>query len=154
MVDASVLAGLAKFYVVSALYMMAFAMLGSISAVIYNSEAMALLVPVTIWLALTFIIPQVTANIGPMAALNPLSANLVAPSGPFFAATSALLGPLSIAESYRYIAASILDILSGAGVNVTQSGALLSLLIANAALIFGFILAFNRLDASRSQYRD
>jgi ABC-type transport system involved in multi-copper enzyme maturation permease subunit len=153
-VDGNVLVGLMKFYAVSALYMLAFALLGAISAAAYDSESMALLVPVTIWLALTFIVPQVTANIGPMAALNPLSTNIVAPTGPFFAATSALLGPLSIAESYRYLAASILDILSGAGVSVTQFGALLSLLIANAILAAGFIFTFNRLDACRSGYRD
>jgi ABC-type transport system involved in multi-copper enzyme maturation permease subunit len=153
-VDGNVLAGLAKFYAVSALYMMAFALIGAISASIYESESMALLVPVTIWLALTFIVPQVTGNIGPMAALNPLSTNIVAPTGPFFAVTSAVLGPLSIAESYRYLAASILDILSAAGVSVTQFSAALSLIIANIILAIGFVYSFKKIDACRSEYRD
>ena len=146
--------GLAKFYAISALYMLAFGLLGALCATLFATESMALLFPVTVWLALTFILPQVTANIGPMAALNPVSANLVPPSSAFFAVTSAVLGPLSIAESYRYLAASVLEIASGAGTATTIGGALASLLLANLALAAAFIVSINRLDASRSDYRD
>ena len=134
--------------------MLAFGLLGALCAARFATESMALLVPVTAWLALTFILPQVTANIGPMAALNPVSANLVPPSSAFFAATSAVLGPLSIAESYRYLAASVLEIASGAGTATTAGGALASLSLANLALAAAFIVSINRLDASRSGYRD
>ena len=146
--------GLMKFYGLSALYMLAFGLLGAFCATYFNTESMSLLVPVTAWLALTFILPQVTANIGPMAALNPVSANLVPPSSAFFSATSALLGPLSIAEAYRCLAASVLEIASGAGTATTAGGALASLVIANLALAAAFIVQVNRLDASRSDYRD
>lgn len=152
--DGWVWLGLIKFYGVSALYMLAFGLLGAICAAAFATESMALLIPVTIWLALTFIIPQVTANIGPMAALNPQSANLMPPTGAFFAATSTLLGPLSIAESYRFLAASILEITSGAGASTTARGAFLSLLIANLALFGTFVFTINRFDACRSNYRD
>lgn len=153
-VNSTVAVGLIKFYGVSALYMLAFSMLGALCAAACKSEAMALLLPVTTWLALTFILPQVTANIGPMAALNPLSANLVVPTSSFFIITSTLLEPLSIAEAYRYLAASILDVLSGAGATITRSGALVSLLLANAILAAAFISAFYRMNACRSEYVD
>lgn len=146
--------GLMKFYGISTLYMLAFGLLGALCAARFATESMALLVPVTVWLALTFILPQVTANIGPMAALNPVSANLVPPSSAFFAVTSAVLGPFSIAESYRYLAASVLEIASGAGTATSTGGALASLLMANLALAMAFIVSINRLDASRSSYRD
>jgi ABC-type transport system involved in multi-copper enzyme maturation permease subunit len=153
-VNSAVAAGLAKFYAVSFLYMLAFSLLGAACAVLCKTESMALLVPVTIWLALTFIVPQVTSNIGPMAALNPLSANLVQPEGLFFTITSTLLGPLSIAESYRYLASTVLEVLSGAGTATTMTGALTSLIIANIAMACAVIFAIHRLDANRSDYND
>ena len=145
--------GLLKFYGVSALYMVAFGLLGAVCAAAFKTESMALLVPITIWLALTFIVPQITANIGPMAALNPQSANLVVPAGTFFDITSAILGPISIAESYRYLASSILEITSGAG-QTTVEGALLALILTNLALAWAFILTIKRFDACRSTFRD
>ena len=145
--------GLLKFYGASALYMVAFGLLGAVCAATFKTESMALLVPITIWLALTFIVPQITANIGPMAALNPQSANLVVPAGTFFDITSAILGPVSIAESYRYLASSILEITSGAG-QTTVEGALLALILTNLALAWAFILTIKRFDACRSTFRD
>ena len=145
--------GLLKFYGASALYMVAFGLLGAVCAATFKTESMALLVPITIWLALTFIVPQITANIGPMAALNPQSANLVVPAGTFFDITSAILGPVSIAESYRYLASSILEITSGAG-QTTVEGALLALILTNLALAWAFILTIKKFDACRSTFRD
>lgn len=146
--------GLVQFHAVSALYMLAFATLGAVCATTFRSESMALLVPVTIWLALTFIVPQLTANIGPMAALNPVSANLVAPDSPFFRWSSSILGPLSIAEAYRFVAASVLGVASGAGTSTSTAGALTSLAGANVLLIILLLFTFNRLDATRSGYND
>jgi ABC-type transport system involved in multi-copper enzyme maturation permease subunit len=153
-VNGAVISGIAKFYAVSLLYMLAFSLLGAACAAFCKTESMALLVPVTIWLTLTFIVPQVTSNIGPMAALNPLSANLVQPEGIFFTVTSTLLGPLSIAEAYRYLASTILEVLSGAGTTTTAGGALTSLIIADIAMAIAVILAMHRLDANRSDYND
>ena len=146
--------GLIKFYAVSMLYMLALGLLGALCATVFRTESMSLLVPVTVWLALTFILPQVTANIGPMAALNPVSANLVAPDSKFFAATAMIFGPISIAESYRYLAASVLEIASGAGTTTTGVGAILSLIITNLVLAVAFIFSIHRFDGSRSDYRD
>jgi ABC-type transport system involved in multi-copper enzyme maturation permease subunit len=152
--DNAVWAGLAKFYSVSALYMLAFSLLGAIFASGMKTESMALLVPVTIWLALTFIVPQITSNISPMAAMNPQSANIIAPTSQFFTATAALLGPLSIAEAYRHLTSIILGITSGAGASTTTGGAIASLIIANLVLAAVFAFMFTRLDACRSEYRD
>ncbi len=153
-VDGAVVIGLAKFYAVSFLYMLAFALLGAACAIFCKTESMALLVPVTIWLALTFIVPQVTSNIGPMAALNPLSANLVQPEGIFFTITSTVLGPLSIAEAYRYLASTILEVLSGAGTTTTMTSALTSLITANIVMACAVIFAMHHLEPNRSDYID
>lgn len=146
--------GLAEFYLVSFLYMLAFALLGATCAAYFKTESMALLVPVTTWLALTFIVPQITANIGPMAALNPVSANLVVPTASFFTYTSAILGPVSIAESYRFLTSGILEITSGAGQTTTSAGALAALLVIVMIMLVVFVATFHRFDACRSEYRD
>ena len=146
--------GLVKFYAVSGLYMLSFGLLGAICATVFKTESLSLLVPVTIWLVLTFIVPQITANIGPMAALNPQSANLVAPTASFFIFTSEVIGPFSIAEAYRHLASGILEITSGAGTSTTTAGALAILLITPKLLAAALVVAFNHLDACRSDYRD
>ncbi len=152
--NAGVWIGLLKFYTVSALYMFAFAMLGAVCATRFKTESVALLLPITIWLALTFIVPQVTSNISPMAALNPMSANIVPPSSHFFVITSSVFGPLSIAEAYRFLASTYLGVVPGAGASTTAGGALLSLLVTNVMLLGFFTLSVKNLDASRSEYRD
>jgi ABC-type transport system involved in multi-copper enzyme maturation permease subunit len=146
--------GLIKFYCVSFLYMLAFALLAASCAAWFKTESMALLTPVTIWLALTFIVPQITANIGPMAALNPVSANIVPPTARFFTYTSTILGPISIAESYRHLASGILEIASGAGQSTTTAGSLAALLIIIKIMTALFIAAYVHMDACRSEYRD
>ena len=152
--DGTIWLGLVKFYGVSALYMLAFGLLGAVCAAAMATESMALLIPVTIWLAFTFIVPQLTANIGPMAALNPQSANIVAPTSAFFTVTSAVLGPVSIAESYRFLASTILGVMPGSGASTTAEGALLSLILANLALGSALIFKINRFDPCRSDYCD
>ena len=57
--------GLLQFYGASTLYIFAFGLLGAICAATAKSESFALLLPIAIWLALTFIVPQVTAHAPP-----------------------------------------------------------------------------------------
>jgi ABC-type transport system involved in multi-copper enzyme maturation permease subunit len=152
--NADIWTGLLLFYAVSAIYMFAFGVLGAVCAARFKTESLALLLPITIWLTLTFIIPQVTSNISPMAALNPMSANIVPPTSNFFVITSSILGPLSIAEAYRFLASTYLSVMPGAGTSTTAGGALLSLIATNIALLGLFMLSVKNLDASRSDYRD
>jgi ABC-type transport system involved in multi-copper enzyme maturation permease subunit len=145
---------LGAFCAVSALFVLAFALLGAVCAAVCRSESTALLLPVTIWLMLTFIVPQLTANINPMAALNPLSAIAPPPPGAFFAVTGAVLGPVSIAEAYRVLAASLLGF-APAGLGppaVTGAGTTLKLTI--VVMIVAVLIAVHRLDACRSDYSD
>ena len=145
---------LSEFYGVSALYMLAFALLAALCAVRFHSESMALLVPVAIWLVLTFVLPQVTANISPMAALNPLSATAALPSGPFFAVSDALLGPLSLAEAYRSLAADLLQLAPDNLPRRSPSSSLATMITANLALAAGLVFSIARFDASQSEFND
>ena len=109
--DAAGWAKLAGFFAVSAVYMIMFGLLALGSAASCRSEGVGLLVPVTVWLTLTFILPALTANILPTAALNPISALAPLPESAFFQWAGLVLGPLSLADAYKVQAAGFLDFL-------------------------------------------
>lgn len=104
-------AQLAGFMGISALYMAIFGLVGLGTGAAARSETVGLLVPVTLWLTLTFILPQLTANLNPTAAINPISALAPLPDTPFFHAAGQILGPFSLADSYKFASASLLDYL-------------------------------------------
>ena len=142
------------FYGASMLYMLAFALLAGVCALRFRTESMALLVPVAIWLVLTFVLPQVTANISPLAALNPLSATAALPSGPFFAATDTFLGPLSLAEAYRSLSAELLQLSPDYLPRRSISAALATMIVVNVALVAGLVFSMCNFDVSRSDFND
>lgn len=145
---------LAGFYAVSALYMAAFGFLAALCAIEHRSESMALLVPVTVWLVLTFVLPQVTANISPLAALNPLSATAALPVGPFFTITDAVFGPLSLAEAYRSLSTEFLQLAPDHLPRRSVPSSLMTMISFNIVLAAGFIYSAVRFDASRSDFNE
>ena len=100
---------LGGFYGLSFIYMAIFGFLGMLFAAHSKSETVGLLIPVTIWLVMTFVMAQLTSNISPVAALNPVSALAAPPDGTFFAVTGQYLAPFSLAEAYRVLSAELLD---------------------------------------------
>lgn len=102
---------LAGFMAISALYMACFGLIGLAAAAWAKSETVGLLLPVTLWLTASFILPQLTANLNPTAAINPISALAAAPDTGFFHLSGALLGPLSVADAYKFASANLLDYL-------------------------------------------
>ena len=104
-------AQLSGFMGVSALYMAIFGLVGLGAGAAARSETVGLLVPVTLWLTLTFILPQLTANLNPTAAINPISALARPPDTPFFQAAGQILGPFSLADAYKFASAALLDYL-------------------------------------------
>lgn len=145
---------IAIFYSVSALYLTFFGLAGAFFAATCRSEGMALLLPVTIWLALTFVLPQITGNINPMAALNPVSATVPPPGGAFFAAMNTVLGPLSLAEIFRGQASAILGYWPAAGMARSLPIGTSILAAADIACAIAFLRAIYFFDASRSGFDD
>ncbi|MFA9231653.1 MAG: ABC transporter permease [Microgenomates group bacterium] len=104
-------AQLAGFMAVTTLYMGIFGLIGLASGAWAKSETVGLLQPVTLWLTLTFILPQLTANLNPTAAINPISALATPPDTSFFHWAAVLLGPVSLADAYKFASAALLDYL-------------------------------------------
>jgi|GEM_PF-452677 len=142
---------LLNFYAISWLFLSAFGLLGLAFSAWCRSETMGLVIPVACWLTLTFILPQLSANINPMAALNPIKAMVAPPSGAFFETIGPLLAPISITSTYRDIATSLLGFApADASTSISQSAGILSLILSNVFLAGLSIFAFARLDATRS----
>lgn len=143
---------LTGFYGVSVLYMLVFGFLGVIFAARAKSETVGLLVPVTIWLVLTFVLPQLTSNINPVAALNPVSALAAPPTEQFFQITGWALSPFSLAESYRILSAQLLEFIPPTYVVRAAIPPLASLFIAILGLGTAGVLAASRMDMSKGDY--
>lgn len=143
---------LAAFYGTSGLYLLAFGFLGLWFGAAAKSETVGLLIPVTVWLTLTFALPQITSNINPVAALNPVSALADAPASAFFQITGWALGPFSLAEAYRVLSAQLLDFVPPTYVDRAAIPAAVSLLI--AAVAFGALAtrAVARMDMTKGDY--
>ena len=104
-------AQLAGFMGLCVLYMGIFGLVGLAAGAWARSETVGLLVPVTLWLTLTFILPQLTANLNPTAAINPVSALAAPPETSFFYWAVQILGPVSLADAFKFASASLLDYL-------------------------------------------
>jgi ABC-type transport system involved in multi-copper enzyme maturation permease subunit len=143
-------ASLLKFYGVSALFLSAFGLMAIGSAAWSRSESVGLLVPVTAWLVLTFVFPQVSANINPMAALNPIKAMVAPPASAFFDFTGPVLAPFSLVAAYRDVAATLLGFAPADRASLGMNGGLALIAIAN--LVFGALAmtALTRLSGTRS----
>lgn len=143
---------LAAFYGTSGLYLLVFGFLGLWFGAAAKSETVGLLIPVTVWLTLTFVLPQITSNINPVAALNPVSALAGAPASAFFQVTGWALGPFSLAEAYRVLSAQLLDFVPPTYVDRAAIPAAVSLLI--AAVAFGALAAraVARMDMTKGDY--
>jgi ABC-type transport system involved in multi-copper enzyme maturation permease subunit len=152
--DAGGWAKLVEFYAASGLYILAFGLLGLIFAARARSESVALLVPVTIWLTVTFVLPQLTSNINPVAALNPVSALALPPGSSFFNLTGAWLTPISLAEAYRAISATLLDFVPADFVYRGIVGPGISLVVADAALAAIAILSIAKIDMTQGDYNE
>jgi len=143
---------LGEFYGLSWLYMAIFGFLGMLFAARSKSETVGLLVPVTIWLVMTFVMAQLTSNINPVAALNPVSALAAPPDGSFFAFTGQYLAPFSLAEAYRVLSAQLLDFMPPDYVVRAVISPLATLGIAAIAAGAVAVIAVARMDMSKGGY--
>ncbi len=98
-----------SFYVLSLLYMLIFAMLGFLFAILLPTESLALLVPIIIWVAVTFIFPELTTGQNPVALLNPTNISQTTVQGSFFSTMQTILFPISIEQHYTGIAQPLLE---------------------------------------------
>jgi ABC-type transport system involved in multi-copper enzyme maturation permease subunit len=143
---------LMAFFALSIGYMIIFGFLGVAAAAFARSESVALLLPMTIWLTVTFILPSLTANIHPTAAINPISALAPAPDSAFFDWSGWLVGPFSIAESFKYLSAQALEFLPPTAAVTSAISPFSDLLLAFAITACTAVRAMSRMDHTKGDY--
>lgn len=87
------------------LYMTTFGLLSLGLAARLPGTAAGLLAATVIWLAITFVLPALTGNVNPTAAINPVSALASVPDTALFHALSRPLGPVSLSEAFGWLEA-------------------------------------------------
>lgn len=100
---------LVLFHGVSWVYLMTFGLLGVISGLLAKNQTMALLIPVTLWIIIGFVVPQVISGLEPTALLNPVSITAINQTHSFFTEIQKIIGPFSFAQNYRVAANALLE---------------------------------------------
>jgi ABC-type transport system involved in multi-copper enzyme maturation permease subunit len=123
-----------SFYGFSLVYLLGFAFIGFSSALVKDDEVVALLIPIIFWIAITFVLPQLTSALYPTGSLNPTLPQTDILQSPALRTMHDAVYPFSISEHYKEAAASILGI-KGSETDVPVHSGLI-----NAATIFCWIL--------------
>lgn len=102
---------LALFLVTGWAYITIFGFLALGAAARMPATASGLIAATVVWLVVTFVLPELTANVHPTAAINPVSTLANTPDSGFFHMTSRILGPLSLAEGFAWASGDLLSFL-------------------------------------------
>lgn len=102
---------LALFLVAGWAYITIFGFLALGAAVRMPATASGLIAATVVWLVVTFVLPELTANVHPTAAINPVSTLANTPDSSFFHLMSRVLGPLSLAEGFAWLSGDLLNFL-------------------------------------------
>ncbi|MEC3862086.1 ABC transporter permease subunit [Mesobacterium sp. TK19101] len=102
---------LALFLVAGWAYITIFGFLALGAAARMPATASGLIAATVVWLVVTFVLPELTANVHPTAAINPVSTLANTPDLGFFHVMSRVLGPLSLAEGFAWLSGDLLSFL-------------------------------------------
>lgn len=102
---------LAAFFGLAWAYMLTFGLVALGATARLTAPAAGLLAATVTWLAVTFVMPALTGNVTPTAAINPISALAAAPDTALFSAFGTAFGPFSLAENFNHLAAQLMGYL-------------------------------------------
>jgi ABC-type transport system involved in multi-copper enzyme maturation permease subunit len=105
---ASELVRLTLFYALSGLYLLLFALIGIVAALLTRSHSLGLFAAVAVWALITFATPQFTSGLRPVASLNPVTDPASVSHSRFFRATSKAK-PLAVNEQYKALSTRLLS---------------------------------------------
>lgn len=100
---------LGLFYGLSWIYLLSFGLLGLLSGLLARSQMLALVIPVTVWIMIGFVLPQAISGLEPTALLNPVSITSSGQLPSIFTSLQAIFTPISFAQNYKVAAGSLLE---------------------------------------------
>ena len=110
-VGAGDLLHLALFLIAGWAYITVFGLLALGAAARLTATASGLIAATVVWLVITFVLPELTANVHPTAAINPVSTLANTPDTAFFHFMSTILGPFSLSEAFAWTSGNLLSFL-------------------------------------------
>ncbi|WP_425102444.1 ABC transporter permease [Tropicibacter sp. S64] len=129
---------LALFLVAGWAYITIFGFVALGAAARMPATASGLIAATVVWLVMTFVLPELTANVHPTAAINPVSTLANTPDSGFFHLMSRVLGPLSLAEGFAWASGDLLSFLPD---GLTSRGPIPPAVTLPVALIFAGLFA-------------
>jgi ABC-2 type transport system permease protein len=129
------------FYIFSFIYLMSFAILGLSFGLIMKNEAIALLIPIIIWLSITFVLPGFTSSLYPTASLNPILP-VTESHTPILDLLHSIANPFSIAEHYKESGAYILNLGNSFSGNISFSNNMLNMGLILLWLLICILISF------------
>jgi ABC-2 type transport system permease protein len=151
---------LAAFYLISLIYMLIFAMIGLFFSIYLKSESMALLIPVIIWIFISFVLPELTSALNPNALLNPTNIQSAMPHGQFLLSLQGVIKPFSISETYKLISGNLLEldyVSSSLGILkilINNLGSFIFMIFFLVFSVFGCFYAMTKFNACEEEVYD
>jgi len=138
---------LAGFYAVAWVLLLAFVALGMLSGIYASRETTALLVPISIWSIVAFVLPQIGTSANPVSLLNPVPSVKI--PGGAFDILNTVVSPLSVTEQFKTASGLIM-----ANPEVTGSLAPSLSAIVLAFVVAAIALLTTKRDRIRGALRD
>jgi len=143
------------FYVISLAYLIIFAILGLFFAISSRSESLALVIPIIIWIVISFVLPQLTSALNPSTLLNPVSIQQAAPHSRFFTVIQEVIKPFSLSENYKELGSNLLGVGSvdknTMQILIDNSAGILLMLASMGFLIYGSIFSMKKFDVCEEE---
>lgn len=135
------------FYAIAWILLLAFVTLGMVSGIYSARETSALLIPISIWSVVAFVLPQIGTSANPVSLLNPVPSVKV--PGGVFDTLNSVVSPLSVTEQFKTASGLIM-----ANSEVTGSLPLSLLIIILAFAVGALALIMTKRDRIRGALRD
>jgi len=131
-----------EFYAVSFLYLGGFIYLGLFFAIKTDNSTKAILIPILIWIVVTFALPQMSLALYPTGSLNPVlpETNLI--NSPVLSTLHSFVYPFSISEQYKELSAKILEFTINQPSNIAKYSSSLQLMILAVWMIVLALISF------------
>ena len=138
------------FYVYYFFYVLLFAFLGLLFAIVAKSESLALFIPVCIWVGISFVMPELVTGQTPTALLNPVTIDNISSQGSFFSLMQQFLTPISVGWHFTSLGSQLLsttaDTRSALEIlqrNINNTIVLIVALISSYLLLFSALQKYN-----------
>jgi len=144
--------GLLIFYIGSFIYLAGFTFLGLFFGLKTKNSTQAILIPLLIWIVITFALPELGSALYPTSSLNPILPQTNILDSPILSTMHNIIYPFSISEQYKEFSSNALGLTSNAlPTNITPYSQEVHLLLLSLwfLLILGLVAyAVKKYDAS------